>query len=170
MTNPFTPLDGGCACGQVRFRMEIAPIITHCCHCRLCQAATGSAFAVNCMIEADQVTVLQGAPATVHGLRGWTVMRCPDCETALWSHHPHLGAAIAFIGIGQLDEGERLPPEAHYFTRSKHPWVTLPPDVIAFEQLGDPQKAGAGARIGAALAKGQPGHSLDAYAGEGPPT
>ena len=169
MTSPFTPLDGGCACGKVRFRMEAAPIITHCCHCRLCQAASGSAFALNSMIETEHVTVLHGAPESVEGLRGWTSVRCPDCQTGMWSHHPHLGAAIAFIGVGQLDEGERLPPEAHYFTRSKHPWVTLPPEVIAFEQLGDPQKEGAGGRIGAALAKGRPGHSLEAYVGEGPP-
>src|SRR6202040_1135572 len=30
---PFSPLTGSGNCGKVRFRMEVAPIITHCCHC-----------------------------------------------------------------------------------------------------------------------------------------
>jgi hypothetical protein len=54
--------------------------------------------------------------------------------------------------MGVLDHGERLPPEAHYFTRSKHSWVALPSDFPTFEELGDPGKAGAGARVAAALA------------------
>jgi len=161
----FIPLDGGCECGAVRFRIESAPIITHCCHCRLCQAATGSAFALNTMIETDRLTVLQGAPAEAPGLRGWTSVQCPACATGVWSHHPQLGKAIAFVGVGLLDEGERLPPEAHYFTRSKHPWVTLPPGVVAFEQLGDPGKAEAGPRIMAALAAAGGGRALQDYTG-----
>jgi hypothetical protein len=55
--------EGGCGCGQVRYRMEGAPLVVHCCHCRWCQRETGSAFALNAMIEADRVVVLAGAPA-----------------------------------------------------------------------------------------------------------
>jgi len=167
--NPSSaPLAGACACGKVRFRLEAAPIITHACHCRYCQKASASAFGVNLMIETTHVTVLEGAPEAAVGLRGWTAMRCPDCETSVWSHHPHLGSAIALIGVGLLDEGERLTPEAHYFTRSKHPWIQLPPGVPAFETLGDPGKAGARERIGAALAAAADGGSLRSYAGEAP--
>ncbi|MBW8882107.1 MAG: hypothetical protein JF615_12015 [Asticcacaulis sp.] len=50
-----------------------------------------------------------------------------------------------------LDEGFRLPPEAHYFVRSKHPWIVLPEGVPAFETIGNLGKAGAGERIMAAL-------------------
>ena len=39
--------EGGCACKAVRFRLESAPLIVNCCHCRWCQRETGSAFAVN---------------------------------------------------------------------------------------------------------------------------
>ncbi len=166
MTETFTPLEGGCQCGKLRFRMEAEPIITHACHCRLCQRATGAAFNVKSMIETDRLTVLEGAPIAAEGLRGWTNVQCPDCGTSVWSHHPHLGRGVALVGVGLLDEGERLPPEAHYFIRSKHPWITLPTDVIAFEQLGDPQKAGARPRIEAAIAAGAAGGSLKAYANE----
>jgi len=149
---PFVPLTGGCRCGKVRFRMEAPPIITHCCHCRLCQKTSGSVFAVNAMIETGHLAILEGEPAPFQDADCQKALKCPACRFSLWSHHPMFGEAIAFVGVGMLDSGERLPPEAHYFTRTKHPWVVLPPDLPAFEQLGDPGKAGFGPRVAAALA------------------
>ena len=151
MTTSFVPLTGGCKCGQVRFRMETAPIITHCCHCRDCQKVSGSAFRVNAMIETDRLTVFEGEAQSFRGKDGQNEVRCPDCGSSLWSYIPMFGEAIAFVGVGMLDEGERLAPQAHYFTRSRHPWVTLPPDLPSFEALGRPQTPGAGERIAAAM-------------------
>ena len=47
-------LNGACLCGHVRFHLSGGPIVTHACHCTQCQRVTGSAFAVNLMIEADR--------------------------------------------------------------------------------------------------------------------
>ena len=58
-------LEGGCDCRAVRYRLESAPLFVHCCHCRWCQRETGSAFALNAMIEADRVVLLAGAPESV---------------------------------------------------------------------------------------------------------
>ena len=52
------PLEGGCDCRHVRYRMETAPLFVHCCHCRWCQRESGASFALNAMIEADRVTVM----------------------------------------------------------------------------------------------------------------
>src|SRR5215472_17715104 len=54
------PLDGGCDCKTVRYRMETKPLFVHCCHCRWCQRETGASFALNAMIETDRLTVLNG--------------------------------------------------------------------------------------------------------------
>jgi len=58
----FYPLDGGCDCGLVRYRMETQPLFVHCCHCRWCQRESGASFAVNAMIEADRVVHLSSEP------------------------------------------------------------------------------------------------------------
>jgi len=147
-----TPLTGGCKCGKVRFRLESAPIITHCCHCRGCQKQSGSAFRINVMIETDRLAILEGEPRPFQGDDGQNEMQCPSCEFCIWAYHRHFGDAIAFIGVGVLDEGERLPPEAHFFIRSKHPWIVLPPDIPAFQELGDTGKVGARERVMAVLA------------------
>jgi hypothetical protein len=153
-TTPFAPLTGGCRCGAVRFRMEAPPIITHCCHCRTCQKVSGSAFSINAMIETDRLTIVKGEPQTMEDENGEKEVQCPACRYALWAHLPRFGDAIAFVGVGMLDQGESLPPEAHYFTRSKHPWIVLPAGVPTFDELGDPGKAGFFARIAAAVGAG----------------
>jgi hypothetical protein len=166
--SPFAPLTGRCRCERVRFRLETAPIITHCCHCRLCQQFSGSAFRSSAMIETDRLTVLEGNTRSFHGARSHKQIQCTDCGCALWTHHPDLGEVLAFVGVGMLDQGERLRPEAHYFIRSKHAWIALPPDVPAFEENGDPGKAGARERIVAALASRGSVHALGDWARETP--
>jgi hypothetical protein len=60
-SNPDTEhLDGGCACGAVRFRLHQAPMFVHCCHCTRCQRETGGPFAHYAMIEFTQMSTLQG--------------------------------------------------------------------------------------------------------------
>ena len=55
------PLEGGCDCGEIRYRVTRAPMTVHCCHCHWCQRESGSAFALNAMVEAEHVELLQGA-------------------------------------------------------------------------------------------------------------
>ena len=70
MTGTGDPsLDGGCTCGAVRYRMTTKPMFVHCCHCTWCQRESGAAFALNAMIEADRVVLLQGEPGSGHHSR-----------------------------------------------------------------------------------------------------
>ncbi|NKF22611.1 GFA family protein [Solimonas marina] len=138
---PWSALEGGCTCRAVRYRLDSAPLFVHCCHCRWCQRETGSAFALNAMIEADRVTVMTGTPQTIHtpslsGL-GQHIARCPHCQLALWSHYAGSGPCVRFVRVGTLDEPDRLPPDVHIFTASKQPWVILPPDTPAVSAYYD---------------------------------
>jgi len=131
-------LEGRCTCGEVRYRMTSAPLFVHCCHCRWCQRETGTAFALNAMIETDRVELLQGKPHAVEtpsqSGKGQKILRCPTCRIALWSHYAGAGEAIAFVRVGTLDDPDRLPPDIHIFTESKQPWVFLPPGAPAVPQ------------------------------------
>lgn len=129
------PLEGGCGCRGVRYRMTSRPLFVHCCHCRWCQRETGASFALNAMIEADRVVPLQGEPVGVdtpsNSGKGQRIARCPQCSIALWSNYAGAGEAIRFVRVGTLDEPDRLPPDIHIFTASKQPWVVLPPGTPA---------------------------------------
>jgi hypothetical protein len=141
--NPMSErLEGGCACGAVRYRLESAPMFVHCCHCRDCQRQTGSAFVLNALIETDRITVLAGDPEPVpvptDSGRPHDIWRCRTCRTALWSDYGGR-AALRFVRVGTLDDAAALPPDVHIYTRSKLPWITLPKEVPAFEVYYDSQ-------------------------------
>ena len=99
-TDPF-PLEGGCDCRAVRYRMKTKPLFVHCCHCRWCQRETGASFALNAMIEADRVELLQGELDVVNtpsnSGKGQKIVRCARCRIAVWSHYAGAGDAVSFV-------------------------------------------------------------------------
>ena len=135
------PLEGGCTCRAIRYRMISAPLFVHCCHCRWCQRETGASFALNAMIEADRIVVLEGEPEVVatpsNSGKGQKIIRCPRCRIALWSNYAGAGDAIRFVRVGTLDDPDRLPPDIHIFTASKQPWVVLRPGTPAVAEYYD---------------------------------
>ncbi|MFI4973552.1 MAG: GFA family protein [Caulobacterales bacterium] len=136
-------LDGGCACGAVRYRLISAPMFVNCCHCHDCQRQTGSAFVINALIEADRVQTLSGAPepapVPTDSGRPHVVWRGPACRTAVWSTYGGR-EAVRFVRVGTLDDPAAAPPDAHIFTRSKLPWVRLEGAAPAFEVYYDAEK------------------------------
>jgi len=135
--SPDTPYEGGCTCRAIRYRLTSRPLFVHCCHCTWCQRETGSAFAVNALIESERVERLSGAPEAVRTPSasgdGQLVVRCPQCRVAVWSHYSGSGERVGFVRVGTLDEPARLPPDVHIYTSTRLPWVVLPPGVPAFE-------------------------------------
>ncbi len=132
------PWKGACTCGAVRYQLASKPMFVHCCHCRWCQRETGASFALNAMIEADRVILIEGEPEVVNtpsnSGKGQKIARCPKCRIALWSNYAGAGDAIRFVRVGTLDEPDRLPPDIHIFTSSKQPWVVLAPGVPAVDE------------------------------------
>jgi hypothetical protein len=63
------------------------------------------------------------------------VFRCPECDVAVWSNYGW--PEIRFVRAGTLDDPASVAPDAHIFTRSKLPWVTLPDSVPAFDVYYD---------------------------------
>jgi uncharacterized protein YndB with AHSA1/START domain len=124
------PLEGGCGCGLVRYRLQSGPLFVHCCHCRWCQRESGAAFALNAMIEADRVALMGVQPELVDtpsaSGEGQKIARCPQCRVAVWSHYASAGPLISFVRVGTLDRPGQLPPDIHIFTESRQPWVILP--------------------------------------------
>lgn len=161
MTPDCAGYEGGCTCRSVRYRMLSRPLFVHCCHCRWCQRESGAAFALNALIEADRVALLQGdieviATPSASG-KGQKIARCPKCRVALWSNYAGAGDALRFVRVGTLDDLDRFPPDIHIFTASKQPWLALPtttPAVAEYYKASDHWPAGSLARF-AALKRGR---------------
>lgn len=128
--------EGGCFCGAVRYRMHGRPMFIHCCHCTDCQRQSGGAFAINALIEADRLKLVEGEPLPVEmntdSGHPHDIHRCAECRTALWSDYGRRGWML-FVRVPTLDRRAEFAPDVHIFTRSKVSWVGLPDAGNVFE-------------------------------------
>ncbi len=129
-------LDGGCACGAVRYRVAADPIFVNNCHCTLCQRQTGGPSVVNLFIEAERLEQLSGETVS-HVVRAGSggdheIVRCAACGTALWSFYPRLGRLGAGVRVTTLDEPAWVRPDAAIYTADRLPWIALPEGIPHF--------------------------------------
>ena len=128
MTEHFNE-QGQCACGEIEYQLTARPMFVHCCHCSWCQRETGSAFAVNALIESEQVKLTNGTAETVYtpsnSGQGQKIVRCPVCKTAIWSYYAAANESVCFVRVGTLNNPDSCRPDIHIFTSSKQAWVKL---------------------------------------------
>ena len=143
MTNNFKPCEGGCTCGQVRYRVSTKPLIVHACHCRWCQRQTGGPHAVNALYEAELVELTKGEVENIltdsPSGKGQIIARCPNCKIAVWSNYDlgGLRERVRFLRVGSLDNPDLMPPDVHIFTSTKVPWYVIPPGHEAVDEFYD---------------------------------
>lgn len=133
------PLTGGCHCGAVRYEITSAPILTYTCHCTDCQRITGTAFSMAIIVPESSFRLIKGEPRPVERIadsgRVNVRLLCPDC--GCWisgiGRPDTSGELVRRVRTGSLDDRSWLRPTAHFFTRSKQPWVTLPEGDDIFE-------------------------------------
>ena len=119
--------EGGCQCGQIRYRLEESGGRLTACHCRDCQRQSGSAFGLSLNVPSKALRLLSGK------LEKFTVICdsgrtkdcafCGRCGTRIYHAD---GAGEISIKAGTLDDTSRLRPEAHYWTKRKQPWIEIP--------------------------------------------
>jgi len=132
--------EGGCLCGNVRFRVEGQPDETEgtgVCHCTFCKRRTGSAFGVAGYFPKDAFKVTRGELKTYEyrsdETNRWLKMEfCPTCGTTVtWV--AEWNTALRGIAIGTFDDPNWLKPKWQVFTRSALGWVSLPESIDIYE-------------------------------------
>jgi len=116
------PYDGGCLCGQVRWRAAAEPINVRLCHCRNCQRATGGAFFARALFHAADVTrsgdtTRWASSARLHRLS------CARCGTPVFAE-PQDGPWLA-VALATLDDPVALSPGSHIWVSRKLPWTPI---------------------------------------------
>jgi hypothetical protein len=135
------PLQGGCICGAIRYAIAQAPYLVYACHCTDCQRITSSAFSIGVVIadggfsqQGKQARSVPGGVAASGRVKSRWV--CPDCGTWLFGS-PQPGTdypgMTRVVRGGTLDDTSWLSPTAHYWTRSRQPWVVLPEGTTVLE-------------------------------------
>jgi hypothetical protein len=137
------PLTGGCCCGGVRYEIRARPTALYCCHCKDCQRQTGSAYAMSMFVPRGAVAITAGAPKcwrrqadSGRFMRCWF---CGDCGARLYNE-PESRSDVTVIKPGTLDDTSWLDPVGEIWTRSRQPWVPLPPGSPSFPEQADPAR------------------------------
>jgi hypothetical protein len=119
------PWDGGCLCGQVRFRVSAAPLLAMACHCSGCQRLTASAFSLTLAIPADGLALLAGATGIggVHGPHRQEY--CPHCKSWLFTRPQGLDFMVN-VRATMLDDHAWFAPFVETYTSEKLPWAQTP--------------------------------------------
>ncbi len=139
-------MEGGCQCGNIRYRINASPHILYTCHCSDCQKQSSSAFGMSLIVDTAAVEFVNGdADLKFWDTRGGDgklkrCAFCPDCGTRLY-HGSEDDQQIS-IKAGSLDDTSQLQPIAHIWLRSAQPWVVFERDKFhCFQQEPDNEEA-----------------------------
>lgn len=135
--------DGGCFCGEIRYRFSGEPFTLYACHCLDCQRQTGSSFSLSMIVLRSDIEILRGEPArvavTTPDGRPKNGRLCARCGTRLWSD-PARYPEIAILEPGTFDDTTWIRPVAHIWTRSAQPWIAFPEGPLRFAAQPDPME------------------------------
>ncbi|SJZ94219.1 GFA family protein [Consotaella salsifontis] len=114
--------EGGCRCGQVRFRVRGRPMITLACHCTGCQKMSSSAFSLSALYGKENFELISGEPV-LGGLRGELKhFFCPSCMSWMFTRLDSLGPFVN-IRPTMLDDASGFRPFAETYTCEAMPWA-----------------------------------------------
>ena len=128
---------GSCLCGAIRYEVKSEPIRVAHCHCDDCRRATGSSFATNVFVKAEDLVVLQGSPGSFQHLSGsgatMTKEFCGDCGSQLFSFGSR-GQGVKGVKVGSIDDASFVRPQIEVFVSRALPFTRLSDDTEQFEE------------------------------------
>jgi len=130
------PAEGGCQCGQVRYRLSGEPVWLGVCHCTECKRSSGAAFSMSLRMREGEVELLQGE------LKAWSRPSdkkgevrcdfCAECGVRVW--HVPVGSGFIHVKPGTLDDPSAVEPLFEGWTKRKAPWLTITGLKASFEE------------------------------------
>jgi hypothetical protein len=117
MSDPLTPLQGGCLCGSVRYEATPTHRDGYYCHCRMCQLAFGNTRAAFLNLRKDQVRWLTRPPAYYASSKIARRGFCSRCGTPL--SFEFLDGENMDLSVGSLDDPGLLRPTEHFGVESR---------------------------------------------------
>jgi len=119
-------LRGSCLCGKVRFEVRGEPVVMYYCHCGTCRKATGTAFATNIIVHAEDFAIVSGTELLSAFESSPNKHRhfCSACGSPIYSHAQQTSAVIS-VRCGTLDSELAVRPSVHAYVASKAPWFEI---------------------------------------------
>lgn len=130
-------IEGGCYCGEVRYKVEGDPMFSGQCHCRECQYITGGNPNVIMAFAKDGFSFTKGEAKTYSRSdldNPVTRHFCGTCGTAIGSEAPGMPGAI-ILKVGTMDDPSVFTPQMAIYTVDKQAFHHIPEGMPAFERV-----------------------------------
>jgi len=135
MRLPKFPVEGGCQCRAVRYRITAPPLSVYNCHCKDCQRSSGGTHTMSMFMKREHVELLQGdlIPFDKAADSGRVVRMfgCAQCGTKIWNE-PQSFRTMLVVRPGTLDDMSWAVPVGNIWTASKAPWVEIDERLVNF--------------------------------------
>lgn len=132
----MTSRTASCSCGQLRIEVTGEPRGVGVCHCLACQKRTGSVFAALVGFAAPYKVTGQATEYLRVGDQGarFTFRFCPICGTSLFHTEEGYEQSFVAVAVGAFADPSFPPPQDSVYDCRRHPWVQLPPGVVAYDK------------------------------------
>ena len=120
--------EGGCLCGEVRYRVSAEPVAATLCHCGDCRRASGGTNVAWAVFDREQFAWLAGKPAEYLSSPGIYWSFCGGCGSTLGYRRSERPGHMD-ITTGTLDDPDRFPPDVEIWVKAKIGWEALHPDL-----------------------------------------
>jgi hypothetical protein len=120
-----------CSCGQLNLIIEGEPARVSMCHCLECQRRTGAVISNQARFRREQITFGGKSTAWRRTAESGNVLTfhfCPTCGSTVYWEGQGFPGYVA-VAIGAFADQHFPPPTIAVWEESRHPWVTLPPDM-----------------------------------------
>lgn len=135
MALPEFPVEGGCHCGAVRYRLNASPLSVYNCHCKDCQRFSGAGWSMSMVVRTGDFVVTGKAvryDRTADSGNIIVMNFCAHCHGWVWNDLP--GAEIKVVRAGTLDDIDWAAPVGNIWTSSKAAWAEIDPALVNFEK------------------------------------
>lgn len=114
-------LTGGCLCGDIRYRIDAAPVEALYCHCRTCRHAHGAPVVAWLTVPRAGFTVATGTPVAYRSSPKAIRCFCGRCGTPL-TWEAVANPALVDVSIATLDDPIAVAPAMHLWTENQIAW------------------------------------------------
>jgi len=131
----FEPLEGGCLCGAVRYRVTMAPLDSGYCHCRMCQKSSGGPVQASAEIPAAGFAIIKGEAKAYRSSPRALRHFCPTCGSQL-TFRTDDDPSYVSVNTPSLDDPSALPPRVHIWRESRISWFETADDLPRHDCAG----------------------------------
>jgi len=125
-------IEGGCRCGEIRYRATAAPYATSLCHCRSCRLSAGAPSVAWVIFREADVSIISGRLAIHESSPGVQRGFCARCGTSLTYTRANRPGFFD-VTTASLDDPDTLQPSKEIWTRERLAWISPQPGMPQFE-------------------------------------